>query len=76
MAACPGPTIENVGGSTLRGSVSVDVTLPEVAVIVRFLMPRGVELLETSVRTVLLSSVSTAGENEAVTPAGRPETET
>ena len=51
-AACTGPEITNVGGSTLRANVVLTATLPEVPVIVKFLVSKGVELLEMSVRIV------------------------
>jgi hypothetical protein len=50
--ACTGPEIANVGASTLTVNVLVAVTLPEVPVMVKFLVPKGVELLEMSVRIV------------------------
>jgi hypothetical protein len=57
VVPCPrgtfaGPEITNVGGSTLRVNVVVAVTLPEVPVIVKFLVSKGVELLEISVNIV------------------------
>ena len=57
VVPCPratfsGPDIANAGGSTLRVKVVFLVTLPEVPVIVKFLVSKGVELLEMSVRVV------------------------
>lgn len=51
-AACTGPRIANVGGSTLKVNLVLAVTLPEVPVMVNVLIPIGVELLEMSVSNV------------------------
>lgn len=50
--ACTGPEIANAGGSMLSANFVPAVTLPEVPVIVKLLVPSGVELLEMSVRIV------------------------
>jgi hypothetical protein len=51
-ATSAGPEIANDGGSTFSVSVVVAETLPQVPVIFNLLVPKGVELLETSVRVV------------------------
>ena len=55
----------------MKGEVSV--TLPDVPVMVKLYCPMAVELLTVSVSTLL--PVVGFGENDAVTPLGRPETE-
>jgi hypothetical protein len=51
----------------------VAVRFPEVPVIVTVFVPTGAELLAVSVST--LYPVVGLGENDAVTPLGRPDTE-
>ena len=53
--------------------VVVSVRLPEVPVMVSVLVPTLAVLL--AVRVSVLVPVVEAGENEAVTPLGRPDTE-
>jgi hypothetical protein len=47
-----GPEMTNAGASTLSANFVLALTLPEVPVIVKLLVPRGVELLVISVRVV------------------------
>ena len=61
------------GPWTVSASVVVSVKLPDVPVMVSVLMPPGALLLTVKVR--MLFVVVEAGEKEAVTPLGSPETE-
>jgi hypothetical protein len=56
-----------------RGNVTVDVSFPDVPVIVTTLVPAGADPVAASVRTVF--PVAGLGEKLAVTPLGRPETD-
>ena len=68
-----GPPRVKVGALMESGSNVLAVTLPEVPVTVALYCPRLAELLALNV-TVLLPFAVGFGENEAVTPLGRPET--
>lgn len=56
-----------------RGNVAVDVSFPDVPVIVTLVVPRGAELVAVKVRTEF--PVVGFGEMLAVTPLGKPETD-
>ena len=78
MLPCPmltGPVPERVklGPWIENGRLAVAVTVPEVPVMVRLLLPGVAVLLAVSV-SVLVPVVAT-GEKDAVTPAGRPAIE-
>lgn len=62
-----------LGALRLNGKVVVAVWEPEVPVIVTVLVPTGAEAPVLSVS--VLKKVVGFGENEAVTPLGRPATE-
>ena len=69
------PPLERVkvGALMLSKTVAFWVILPEVPVMVSVLVPTAAELL--AVRVSVLALVAGFGENAAVTPEGRPETE-
>ena len=58
-------------GLTVRASGVVDTIVPEVPVMVTFAVPAETESLALSVNVLL--PVAGLGENEAVTPLGRPD---
>ena len=57
----------------VSGNVAVDVSFPDVPVIVTLVVPRGTELAAVKVRTAF--PVVGFGEIMALTPLGRPETD-
>lgn len=61
-----------LGAYTPSVIVALEVREPDVPVIVSTLLPTLAELLAVNVRTVF--PVAGFGENDAVTPAGSPET--
>jgi hypothetical protein len=63
----------NAGAKMARVKVVLAVTLPDVAVTVTVSVPVGAEPPAFNVK--LLKLVVGLGENDAVTPAGRPDTE-
>lgn len=63
----------NAGAKMARVKVVLAVILPDVAVTVTVPVPVGAELLTFKVK--LLKLVVGFGENDAVTPLGRPDTE-
>jgi hypothetical protein len=77
FALWPSPTLtcedavsEKAGAWIVSVNVVFAVTLPETPVTVSTLAPAAAVLLTVNVRVLLL--VAEAGENAAVTPAGRP----
>ena len=76
------PELETVkpGAETVRGNVVVEEIFPDVAVTVTTLMPVAAELPAVSVNVLFTPEevdvrVAGLGEMEAVTPLGKPETE-
>ncbi len=65
--------MEKPGAAIERGNVAVDVSVPDVPVIVTTLLPTGADAVAESVKTVL--PVAGFGEKLAVTPLGRPDTD-
>src|SRR5271156_2213017 len=72
-AKMPGPMSVKLGPWMESDKVPVSVRLPEVPVMVSVLVPTLAVLL--AVRVSVLVPVVEVGENEAVTPPGRPDTE-
>lgn len=62
-----------LGATTVTGNVVVEVLPPSVPVTVAVYSPVAAELLACSVNTLFPFTVG-LGENEAVTPLGRPDT--
>jgi hypothetical protein len=84
VVPCPMPTpnrleIEIDGGEMVKENLVVEVTFPEVPVMVRTVVPNATELLDVRVKftywVVVLVGLAGLGEKEAVTPAGNPEIE-
>jgi hypothetical protein len=76
----PGPEIVKLGVETVRGNVVVEVNFPEVAATVTANRPVAAELLAVSVNVPFtfgeFGEIETgSGDRDAVTPLGRPETE-
>ena len=69
----PVPEREKLGAWIVSGRLAFAVTVPEVPVMVRLLLP-GVAVLLTVTVSVLVPVVVT-GEKDAVTPAGSPAIE-
>lgn len=76
----PGTETVKLGVETVRGKVVVEVIFPDVAVTVTANMPVAAELLAVSVNVLFTPEevdvrVAGLGDMEAVTPLGKPETE-
>ena len=69
----PGPVSVKLGPWTESDKVVVSVRLPEMPVMVSVLVPPLAVLL--AVRVSVLVPVVEVGENEALTPLGRPDRE-
>jgi hypothetical protein len=79
MLAFGGPEIEMDGGDMVKENVVVEVTFPDVPVMVTRDVPNETELLDERVKetnwVVVLVGLAGFGEKEAVTPVGNPEME-
>lgn len=76
----PGPETVKLGAETVRGNAVVEEIFPDVAVTVTELMPVAAELPAVSVNVLFTPEevdvrVAGLGDMEAVTPLGKPETE-
>jgi len=61
------------GAAMVRAKVVVTVTAPDFPVMVTLCCPTAAELLAVSVSVLLYPAVVGFGENDAVTPLGKPD---
>ena len=79
MLTFGGPEIEIDGGDMVRENVVVEITFPDVPVMVKTLVPKVTELLDERVKRtfwpVVPVRLSGFEDKEAATPEGNPEME-